>query len=402
MYFRQPRYYADFHCLGGACENNCCFGWRIDWDKEEVDKLKAVEHLMSPELRGLFKKTFAPNQELKGKYQVKFDERGRCPCVTDDGWCRIQRELGAEYLSRTCMVYPRNYRLINSTVYAYCNLSCPEVARKILNGSKAMDLVNLGIKGKLDVIGFGEERIRKKTELKFHYDIFEFFYELISDKNYLVEDSLILGALAAQSLTKLVEKKEFDRIPEALKSFRRQFHNPKQLKAIANIKPNYYAKLGLLGQLMKTICRILNNPSDNTAALTDSSGTFNIDLYNSGEETLRKHFENRPFAMRNIALNMLFELGLPFERIEFTIFENYSVYVTTFALCKLNAIASAEIEARASAELTRDYDLDKYLVKFLSMLSRALFQNNNNYDLVWRTLRDNKITSPAYLALLIK
>ena len=30
---RYPRYFEEFKCIGGKCEDSCCIGWNIDIDK---------------------------------------------------------------------------------------------------------------------------------------------------------------------------------------------------------------------------------------------------------------------------------------------------------------------------------------------------------------------------------
>ena len=282
-------------------------------------------------------------------------------------------------------------------------MSCPEIMKYIINDDKAMDLVNIKPKSPKEfaAVGANNAVINKHPETKYRYEIFEFFYEIISDKKYSVEDSLILSALAAQSLTKLVENNEIDRIPEAVKSLRAQMHNKSQLTSIENIKPNYYASLGILGQMLQAVCRITNNTAA-TSSLIDNSGRFNIDLYIAGEKLLREHLDRKPFVMRNIALNLLFELYVPFKSYDFTIFENFAAYVASFALIKLNTIAVAEIKNRADDELSARFDMDKFIIKSTAMISRTLFQNSDAYELIVNALRGNKMLSPAYLALLVK
>ncbi|MBD5384028.1 MAG: hypothetical protein HDR72_03400 [Ruminococcaceae bacterium] len=122
MYFRQPRYFGDFKCIGGTCTNSCCIGWRIDWHKNEIDKITDAPEC-SEELRELVGKSFV-KIENSDKYIVALGAGGRCPFLTEDNFCRIQRELGAEYLSNTCSIYPRHHIIAGDAVYRYCNM-CP-------------------------------------------------------------------------------------------------------------------------------------------------------------------------------------------------------------------------------------------------------------------------------------
>ena len=400
MYFRQPRYFKDFQCVGGTCPNSCCIGWRIDWTQEEIDKIKNAPNC-SQELKELCNRSFEYNESSK-KFAMILKEN-RCSFLTEDNFCKIQREMGAEYLSYTCTTYPRNYVRADPAIYAHCHMTCPEILKHILSDDRAMDLVNIRSKVKkvVNTTGNTDELLIKYAEMKYRYNILEFFYETVSDKRYSVEDSLILCALAAQSLTKLVEQNENDRIPEAIKSLRSQMHNKSQLNSIENIKPNYNIKLGILGQLMEAVCKVTRN-INTILPLIDDGGRFNIDLYTAGEEVLSAYIKNKPFVMRNIALNLLLELCVPFKNYDFTIFENFMVYAACFALIKLNTIAIAEIQNRADDELSAAFDIDKFLIKAVSIISRTLCQSAETDKLIMEALRDQKMLSPAYLALLVK
>lgn len=72
MYYRQPRYFGDFKCVGGTCTNSCCIGWRIDWAKDEIDKVTSAPEC-SEELRELVNKSFTKPDGME-KYVVALGE----------------------------------------------------------------------------------------------------------------------------------------------------------------------------------------------------------------------------------------------------------------------------------------------------------------------------------------
>lgn len=414
MYYRQPRYFGDFKCIGGTCSNSCCIGWRIDWTKEEIDKITDAPEC-SEELKELVNRSFI---ELKDqdKYIVILDAGNRCPFLTEDNFCKIQRGLGAEYLSYTCSIYPRHYIIAGEAAYRYCNMSCPEVMNKLLNSEKSMDMVNAAIRKEETVQGAvknTEELLEEHPELKYRGELLEFFYEIIADKKHDVETSIILGALAAQSLSKVVAAKDHDGIPEAIKQIRPQLHNGAQLRSIENIKPNYYVKLGAAGEILQSIFTV-----NTMAALSDKEGKPNIDLYIRGEKRLADTFRDRQFYLRNIALKLLLEFCLPFKFPDKTIFENYSIFAAAFALFKLNVIATAELTDRAeqngigpnaaivsstiNVKVKFSLDTEKYVGKSAAMISRNLCHNDDNAKKLLEELQNRKLSTPAYLALLIK
>ena len=393
MYIRQPRYFKDFKCIGGACTSSCCFGWRIDWTKEEIDKVKNAPGC-SEELKALCENTFKQNGE---KYKVDLAENGGCPFLTEDFFCRIQRELGEEYLSHTCTIYPRHYVAFTPVTYRYCNMSCPEVMKKLLSDDKSTDLVNVQLNKVFTVKNIlvlnTPNRIKEHPERKHGEEIFEFFYETISNKKLPLESCIILGALAAQSLTKLVGAGEYDRIPEAIKTLRAQMHNGTQLKSIENIKPNYNVKLGVVDKLVREFF-----PAILLDSLIDGDGIANIDLYRRGEFFLEKQFEDRMFAWRNLALNLMLELITPFQPEENTIFENYSVFVIAYAFLRHSALAVVEADDRTGSNT----DLEKIILRFSTAISRSLCHSPKNLKKLTQRLKDFKITSPAYLARVVK
>lgn len=402
IYYRQPRYYGDFHCIGNACKDNCCWGWRIDWKKEEIDKLKTAENCSS-ELKELIDKSFVPHEAQEGMYRIKFYEQEKCPFLDVDGLCRIQKELGVEYMSKTCTIYPRKYFFTGSVIYRMCVVSCREIMQYLVNDEKSMDLINVRPKqsGTLQVKVDSQKDLAEHPALKYRAELFEFFYEMIADKKHDVETNIILGALAAQSLTKLVDMGDADRIPETLKSLKAQTHNGAHLKTIENIKPNYHLRFGFIGKILQAVVSF-----SMIGTLNDPSGTPNIIYYNAASERLNEIFKERPFYLRNIALNLLLEFSVPFNFKERTIFENYSLFAVTFACIKLNMIATAlNGDGEVNANLYDNkfhFDGEDKFYGLTSIICRSLCHNPERQKFLLKLLEDHKFTSPAYLALLVK
>lgn len=428
MYFKQPRYYSEFSCIGSDCSANCCYGWRIDWTRDEIDKVINAPNC-SQELKEIMEKGFAKiekdaqskpdenesigldnekesDQKGKDKYIVIFDKNGKCPCVTEDGLCRIQRELGAEYLSKTCTIYPRYDAFINppNTLYRGMYLSCQEVVRKLINDEKAAELVNIPIKSEYIInykFAVTDKDIEEHPELKYRIQIVEFYYELIGDKKCSLETNLILGALAAEKLTELVEKKDYDRIPEALKVFRKQVHNAAALKSIDNIKPNYNISIGVVDRIIENslglkVAEILKN----------KDGVLDIDRYVLGKLLLKELMKDKSFWLRNIALTLILELFVPFRMKDRTIFENYRFYVASVACIKLNAIAAAispkKFNINFLGQTFHFENIDNIICGLTGIMSRRIFQSSVTYDRAAKIMDEFGMNSPAYLALLLK
>ena len=48
-----PEYMQEFSCIGSACEDSCCIGWRVDIDEATYKKYKKSRDI---ELKPLFEK----------------------------------------------------------------------------------------------------------------------------------------------------------------------------------------------------------------------------------------------------------------------------------------------------------------------------------------------------------
>lgn len=363
---------------------SCCMMWRIDWKKDEVEKLKNSE--CSNKLRTLIENSFEPFNGDSNNLIIKTDDENRCPFLTEDNFCLIQRELGAEYLSRTCTFYPRNSRLIGNTVLNYCYLSCFRIMDTLCNESDCMILENYIPKAKKNVRVYMDKDldILNHPELKYRQQLFEFFYDIISDDSHSVETSIILGALAAQSITKLIEKGAYDRIPESIPILKKQLNNPEQIKKLENINQNYAIKLGFASEISRLIIR-----SDMVKLISEEDGGISVAKYNEGMRKFREDFDDRPFVLRNIALNLLLECKMPFRDKEYSLYENYCYFAAAFSAIKFVAasfyVSKGEYEFKVSA----------------AYVSRAFAHNDLNVKEIIDIYKSFNCTSPAYIAIIV-
>jgi lysine-N-methylase len=130
-------YAESFRCIGSACEDTCCHGWKVAVDRESFERLQSLPEgplrtLVSANLERL-------PQTADGTNPVDFAvlrmaaEGNHCPLLTEDRLCRIQREHGAALLPNTCATYPRMVRTLDGATQTGLTLSCPEAARLVLS-----------------------------------------------------------------------------------------------------------------------------------------------------------------------------------------------------------------------------------------------------------------------------
>lgn len=388
-YYRQPKFYRDFHCMGGSCPNSCCAIWRIDWTKEEVEKLRSAD--CSPELRALVETSFVQRPDAENMMAVKTEAANHydCPFLDKDRMCRIQRELGEEYLSYTCTSYPRTMFICNEIATRTCSASCYQVIKMICEDDSSMQLLSAPLEAKTVTVQYAPdspETLKRHPELKYRNELFEFFYEIIGNAKRSLETSVLLGALAAQKLTQYIQRGEADRIPEIIKALRPQL-NATSVPSFENAKTNYGICLGLVGKIVDTF------EHSNVLDALKINGKLSPELLEQGRAIFNDYTKDKPHIMRNIALNFLFEGKIPFSKPDFSLFENYCYFASTIAAVKL--ICSAICE--------RDKMVKKELYISLSFFVRGMYHTMEaNPPKVINILKENGCNSPAFIALMLK
>lgn len=127
MLIRQPHYYPAFRCLGGACPDTCCRDWDIVLDEETLADYQSAPAPLSEKLQASL------TTDEDGDTCFRLDGRGMCTMLTEDGLCAIQRDWGEAHLCEHCAAYPRFIEEYGSLTEASLALSCPEVARLLLD-----------------------------------------------------------------------------------------------------------------------------------------------------------------------------------------------------------------------------------------------------------------------------
>ena len=96
------------------------------------------------------------NHEQK-KHYFLLNKKGKCSFLDSDGLCCIQKNVGEEYLTDVCAIYPRKYVLFDDYVIKSLSLSCPVAARMLLKENNTLLLVDKIMNLKRDRV------IEKKT-----------------------------------------------------------------------------------------------------------------------------------------------------------------------------------------------------------------------------------------------
>lgn len=132
----QPEYVAKFRCDGSKCHAKCCGKWRIVID---MDAYKKYQRVRNPAMRRKILSSLEPDTAGQG-FKIKLQNDGTCPMVCEDNLCYIQRNLGEDALSVTCMCYPRNVKSIGAYQFRTLSMTCPMAAEQALFSSSGMNI----------------------------------------------------------------------------------------------------------------------------------------------------------------------------------------------------------------------------------------------------------------------
>lgn len=138
MLYSIPDYYKEFHCVAGACEDTCCAGWQIVVDPKSLQKYKRVQ--------GDFKNQLQKGLNRKKKV-FRQDQEKRCAFLNEENLCEMYVHMGADSLCKTCRLYPRHVEEFESVREITLSLSCPEVARILMNRTRPVHFLTVEKEG---------------------------------------------------------------------------------------------------------------------------------------------------------------------------------------------------------------------------------------------------------------
>ena len=153
MLFVRPEYYDKFKCVADRCEATCCAGWQIVIDEAALARYQSETGEYGEVLRNRIDFT-------EGVFAQ--DCRKRCAFLKENNLCEMYERLGEDSLCFTCANYPRHVEEFENLREITLTISCPEVARILLEQK--------------DPVRFTEEEIDAEEEEFEDFDPFFFSY----------------------------------------------------------------------------------------------------------------------------------------------------------------------------------------------------------------------------------
>ena len=184
----------NFKCLASDCPDDCCsYGWDITVEDHILEKWKNIP---DPDLRNrVLDVVFEKEIDGKNKHVISSKERV-CNLQEDNGLCLIHDKLGEEFLCNTCRKYPRVTATFSNYTLSSATMSCPEIARLIVEQQDNQDVFKLN--GNLSAI---EEPAGS---------INEFVDKVLSKNNYSIAARTMTIARFLVEISVLSQRGELD------------------------------------------------------------------------------------------------------------------------------------------------------------------------------------------------
>lgn len=252
MLYTYPNYYEKFSCVADKCEDTCCAGWQILIDDESIKK---------------YKKEHKNDARIDWENEVFCHQAGkRCAFLNEKNLCDMYTQWGKDSLCVTCDRYPRHIEEFENIRENTLSLSCPEVARLVLN-----------LKDKVTFV----EKEDDEEEVDEYFD--EMMFSLLEDARAILYSILQNRDWSIQNRTKLILSfaKECQEYIEEFNVFGINDaiikYESKLKRTFSETKNNYYKKtLSRFKRLYEL--EVLN---DLWAEMTDEAAEL---IYAKGEE----------------------------------------------------------------------------------------------------------------------
>ncbi|MCM0626377.1 flagellin lysine-N-methylase [Lysinibacillus sp. OL1_EC] len=376
-----PTYFEKFSCVGAACEDTCCAGWKVQVDKKSFQKYRKVTSgSIANDLRmNITRERTDPSDNNYAK--IKMDEDMNCAFLNEDKLCNIYIELGESYLCNTCTFYPRQMTEVENRVEKDLSVSCPEAARLILLNPEGIDFI------------FHEEQFDKKmpfthvTVPNHFWDIRMFAIQILQSHYAPIESRLLVLGMFMEKMQATPQIEWAQKLPVYINEYEGILYRSEQLNLHTNLPSNLEMvnMTYILVQFQKDY--ELYNPrfgecitelKEGLQLLGDDTLQLSVALYNKYEQEYYKpFFEKNSHILENYLVNYLFKNTLPQNPSRFA--KEYAQVLMCFLFLKATLIGMAGYHQTLSEEM---------VIKLIQSFTKTLENNAVFRDFMNKVLGD--------------
>lgn len=387
MKLLKPHYYDKFKCVGNNCPNTCCKGWDISINKKIYQKYQSVKGEFGDKLR---KSIYTKNEEQ----YFKLNQLNACQFLNDKMLCDIYINLGENFMCDTCKIYPRITKLHADVVEQTLTLSCPEVARLLIESKSSIefeygDIYRINLKPEIVDDSLFNCLLHIRT----------LFIDILQKKEIKFLYRKLLLVIVSDKIQSLLNKKEYDEVEILIDRFYDDNYINLYIEQFQHIQANSNKELkyNFISNYIENVFKHSLNDEDyimklyNKFIVNDPDMTFEKILHKY-EALFDKYYEENSYVYENFYVHTIFRYCLDAledgQILKHIILTNLG-YIIIHAFDVLSWIDNNKILTETNQCL------------IMGAFSFAFEHNINNFENIYNFLELNNMTSLAFQALLL-
>lgn len=403
-----PQYMKKFSCIGSACEDSCCIGWRVDIDHETYKKYQKVrDDALTPLMDQYIKRNRTEGHGEANHAKIKLLSDTSCPFLNEKTLCKIQLRFGEDYLSDVCTTYPRIVHSINGLMERSATVSCPEAARLVLLNPEPMefdeDEESRDVRNVIKKTIKAEDLNLNNKPQKYLWEIRIFTITLLQNREYTLNERLIILGMFFQALQQMVSSGKNTEISGLIATYTVIIEEGSLRESLEAIPVQYNIQMELLKEIADkryfmgvTSSRYLECFSEFLTGIqyTAESKVEEIGLryQNAAKDYYEPFMNEHDYILENYLVNYVFKNLFPFTS-DKSLFDAYMMLIIHYALIKMHLIGMAGFHEGLTEDL---------VVKLIQSFAKTVEHNQKYLDGIADQMRQNNFNTMAYMAILIK
>lgn len=406
-----PDYYDKFNCIGSTCEDTCCYGWTVPVDEKTYKKYRKLKNsvLRSNLDRYIKRNRKDPSHSFYAK--LILNEDYYCPFLDNNKLCAIQKDMGIEYLSKVCKLYPREANYVNNVLERFMTISCPEAARTILLNKNIMEfnednasIDDINENNQIKKV-INPNNIYSDAMNKYLWPLRIFCITLMQNRNYSLEDRLIILGMFIKKLRESEKNKDYDKIHQIIDEYNKNIADETIKEVLHTIPVNNTLQMKLIKEFNDQ--RFMAAFSPNSQAYIDCVAEFLNGIKYTAEENIedisaryieaiekyyKPYMKEHEYIFENYIVNYIFKEAFPINENK-NVFDQYVKLILNFSILKMLLIGMAAYNNRIDEDL---------IIRLMYSYSRAVEHNNVFFENTFRVFKESGYDTLAYMTILIK
>ncbi|MFB4331570.1 flagellin lysine-N-methylase [Paenibacillus sp. CR_12] len=393
----KPQYMNEFQCIGSACSDTCCSGWKINIDKSTYKKYKKIKE---KDVAIKITENIKKNKDSSAGNAAYIQTNGGACAFLQDGLCSIQLKFGEGFLSETCLTYPRVFNIVDQQVELSANMSCPETARLALLNKNLMEFDV--VEEVLDTRFVTKKSITTKQSVwnTCLWEIRSLVIDMLQKRSFTVPDRMILLGLFCEKLVSVAPSDDRLQIINIVEEFRRRLDSPSTVNEISKLPRVTSIQLKFLIEVMQINTTITHDRFRNY--ISESIQAFGLD--SSDESAIQSKYihgcteyyepfiNEHSYILENYLVNQVFQRLFLF-RENSNILEEYLLLSILYSLMRFCLQGVAVYNKGMTPEKAVDV---------IQAFSKSIEHSSKYMNLLSSKVMNGKLDNWAFLITLLK